>query len=142
VLLAALVAGYLILTPDEYEALAESAIYSSAFLANVYFWLHTGYFDQSAETMPLLHLWSIGVEEQFYLIWPLSIVLIWRYVRLSRAATLASLIVITALLAILCIVWTTYDAKSAFYLPIHPAVAIHSWCIASCPPAHTSLLVG
>jgi peptidoglycan/LPS O-acetylase OafA/YrhL len=117
VLLAALVAGYLILTPDEYEALAESAIYSSAFLANVYFWLHTGYFDQSAETMPLLHLWSIGVEEQFYLIWPLSIVLIWRYVRLSRAATLASLIVITALLAILCIVWTTYDAKSAFYLP-------------------------
>ena len=112
-----LLAGYFILTPGEYEDLGMSAIYSSAFLANVYFWLNTGYFDQAAATMPLLHIWSIGVEEQFYLIWPLTLVLVWRFVRLGRAATLIALIVATVLLALLCIVWTQYDAKSAFYLP-------------------------
>src|SRR6478752_6710203 len=112
-----LIAGYLVLTPSEYAALGKSAVYSSAFLANIYFWLHTGYFDQAADTMPLLHLWSIGVEEQFYAIWPLSVVLVWRYLKLGRTATLSALIGTTALLALLCVVWTAYDAKSAFYLP-------------------------
>jgi len=112
-----LLAGYFMLTPAEYDTLGASAVYSSAFLANVYFWLHTGYFDQGADTMPLLHLWSIGVEEQFYLIWPLSLVVVWRYVRLGPSATLAALTGVTLLLALLCVVWTGYDAKSAFYLP-------------------------
>jgi peptidoglycan/LPS O-acetylase OafA/YrhL len=116
-LTAVLLAGYFILTPDEYQALGESAAYSSTFMANVYFWLHTGYFDQSADSMPLLHLWSIGVEEQFYLIWPLSLVLVWRYVRLGPSASLVALTLVTVVLALLSVVWTSYDAKSAFYLP-------------------------
>jgi hypothetical protein len=94
-----------------------SAIYSALFIPNIYFWLNTGYFDQAAMTMPLLHLWSIGVEEQFYLMWPLALVLSWRFVRLSRPTTLIVLIALTALLVLLCIVWTQHDAKSAFYLP-------------------------
>jgi peptidoglycan/LPS O-acetylase OafA/YrhL len=112
-----LLAGYFVLTPGEYEDLAMSAIYSAAFLPNVYFWLNTGYFDLAAMTMPLLHLWSIGVEEQFYLMWPATLVLVWRFVPLSRQATLIALIVVTALLVLLCVVWTHYDAKAAFYLP-------------------------
>jgi len=116
-LAAVLLAGYFILTPDEYQTLGASAAYSSAFMANVYFWLHTSYFDQYANTMPLLHLWSIGVEEQFYLIWPLFMVLVWRYVRLSQSAALVALACATILLAILCVVWTGIDSKSAFYLP-------------------------
>jgi len=109
--------GYFILTPAEYDALGKSAVYSSAFLANVYFWLHTGYFDKAADTMPLLHLWSIGIEEQFYLIWPLSVVLVWRQLRLSQRSTLRALIVATVLLAALCVLWSERDAKSAFFLP-------------------------
>jgi len=110
--------GYFILTPGEYEDLAWSAIYSSAFLANVYFWLNTGYFDQAAVMMPLLHLWSIGVEEQFYLMWPAALVLAWRFFYpLTRQATLIALIGATVLLFAVCVVWTYYDAKAAFYLP-------------------------
>jgi peptidoglycan/LPS O-acetylase OafA/YrhL len=67
--------------------------------------------------MPLLHLWSIGVEEQIYFMWPATLVLVWRFVPLSRQATLIALIAVTALLVALCIVWTHYDAKAAFYLP-------------------------
>ncbi len=112
-----LIAGYFVLTPGEYEDLAWSAIYSSAFLANIYFWLNTGYFDLAAVTMPLLHLWSIGVEEQFYLMWPAMLVLVWRFAPLSRQATLIALIAVTVVLVAVCIVWTHYDAKAAFYLP-------------------------
>ena len=116
-ILAVLVMGYFVLTPGEYADLGKSAVFSSAFLANVYFWLNTGYFDALAETMPLLHIWSIGVEEQFYVIWPLTLVLLWHHSRLGKKATLTATAIATALLAILCIVWTAYDSKSAFYLP-------------------------
>jgi peptidoglycan/LPS O-acetylase OafA/YrhL len=116
-ILAVLLIGYFVLTPGEYEDLGMSAVYSSAFLANVYFWLNTGYFDQSAEAMPLLHIWSIAVEEQFYLVWPLTLALLWRYVRLSRTATLVALVVATCLLLLFCVILTAYDPKTAFYLP-------------------------
>jgi peptidoglycan/LPS O-acetylase OafA/YrhL len=112
-----LLLGYFMLTPGEYKDLGKSALYSSAFLANVYFWLNTGYFDLSAESMPLLHIWSIAVEEQFYVMWPLTLVLLWRFCPMSRAATLKALIIATVLLAIVCIVWTAHDAKTAFFLP-------------------------
>jgi peptidoglycan/LPS O-acetylase OafA/YrhL len=114
---AVLLLGHLMLTPGEYEALAMSAAYSAAFLPNIYFWLNTGYFDQSASAMPLLHLWSIGVEEQFYMIWPVTLAVVWRLPKMGRAATLAALTGGIALLALLCILWTSHDSKSAFYLP-------------------------
>jgi peptidoglycan/LPS O-acetylase OafA/YrhL len=78
-LVTALVAGLLLLLPTEIEALAWSAAAAAASLANVYFWATTDYFAQAAEATPLLHTWSLGVEEQFYLFYPLLLLGIQRF---------------------------------------------------------------
>jgi len=63
--------GTLIFTPEHFSALAQSAIYSILAASNVYFWSQTGYWDLQSNLKPLLHIWSLSVEEQFYLVWPL-----------------------------------------------------------------------
>ncbi|MFW2405972.1 MAG: acyltransferase family protein [Gammaproteobacteria bacterium] len=71
-----LVAAQLLLLPSDAVDVAKSAVASVLGLANVYFWLFqdTGYFAADMRETPLLHLWSLGVEEQFYAIWPLTLV--------------------------------------------------------------------
>ncbi|MGJ7902843.1 acyltransferase family protein [Lysobacter sp. 1R34A] len=73
VCVAAVVAAVLyVASPDDQRAMAQSAAASLLFVGNVFFQSRTGdYFDADSATMPLLHLWSLGVEEQFYLLWPL-----------------------------------------------------------------------
>ena len=72
VVLATVVAAQLLLLPEDTAATTRSALWSIAGLANVWFWRHldTGYFAEDSATVPLLHLWSLGIEEQFYLLWP------------------------------------------------------------------------
>ncbi|MEG8202712.1 acyltransferase family protein [Pseudomonas sp. 5FOS] len=67
-----LLVGSLMMLPIDVKALSESAIGTTLSAANIYFWLFldTGYFAASSDTVPLLHMWSLGVEEQFYMIWP------------------------------------------------------------------------
>jgi peptidoglycan/LPS O-acetylase OafA/YrhL len=79
-----IVAGGLILYPQPYIALGKSMAASALFAANVYFWRDTGYFSAPAAETPLLHLWSLGVEAQFYLLFPLFLMLLGRW-RLSSA---------------------------------------------------------
>lgn len=71
-----LIAGQILLLPDDSASLAKSAFWSAASMANVYFWIFqdTSYFAISSEQLPLLHLWSLGVEEQFYILWPLALI--------------------------------------------------------------------
>src|SRR5690606_33523639 len=75
VLAACLAAGWWLLVPADYAALGRHAAASAGFLANLAFWLEADYFAPAADTLPLLHLWSLGVEEQFYLAWPLLLLL-------------------------------------------------------------------
>ena len=70
VLTVALAAGWYWLLSAEFAPLAKSAAAAAGFVANVQFWREAGYFDSAAELKPLLHLWSLAVEEQFYLVWP------------------------------------------------------------------------
>jgi len=71
VLGACLLVGWFILLPDEYLQLGKHAFFGAVFGSNLILYSESGYFDTSASTKILLHLWSLGIEEQFYLLWPL-----------------------------------------------------------------------
>jgi peptidoglycan/LPS O-acetylase OafA/YrhL len=78
VMLAAVLAtGSIVLLNDEYRQLGKHIAAGSGFVANVALWRESGYFDNSGATKPLLHLWSLGVEEQFYIVWPLTLLIAW-----------------------------------------------------------------
>jgi peptidoglycan/LPS O-acetylase OafA/YrhL len=67
------------LAPAEMRELSRSAMPAMLFCANIFFQMNSGgYFHAASDTMPLLHLWSLGVEEQFYLLWPLLLVVLLR----------------------------------------------------------------
>lgn len=70
-LIAVLIAGSISLFPDEFQRLGKHIFAGSTFTSNFALWNESGYFDTAAEVKPLLHLWSLGIEEQFYLFWPL-----------------------------------------------------------------------
>lgn len=72
------IASILIFSPQHLESFGASLIHAITSLSNFYFWTDSGYFDLSNEVKPLLHTWSLSVEEQFYLLWPLFILLLYR----------------------------------------------------------------
>ena len=82
VLAFALVFGLYALTPDEYRNLGKHVYSGALFISNITLWQEAGYFDAEAQAKPLLHLWSLGIEEQFYLCFPL---VLWLCARKGRA---------------------------------------------------------
>lgn len=82
VLIATSIASALILLPTDLVGYAKSVVSALAFVANIYFWRDTNYFAQASEEKPLLNLWSLSVEEQFYIFFPLLLVLLVRFPRL------------------------------------------------------------
>jgi peptidoglycan/LPS O-acetylase OafA/YrhL len=81
VVVGTLLAAEWLLLPEDARSAAKAALMAFASMANVHFWLNldTGYFAASSNEAPLLHLWSLGVEEQFYMIWPLVAIVICRW---------------------------------------------------------------
>lgn len=104
-----LAAGPILLLPQELAALGHSAAATAAMAANVWFWTQVGYFAPLADGELLLHSWSLGVEEQFYLLYPLLLLAAWR-----RPALLLALLG-GASFALACW-WTAKDYPAAFYL--------------------------
>lgn len=79
VLLASVIAGAFILSPADLTRLNTSALFSLLGVSNIYIWVKYGnYFAADASEAPLLHTWSLGIEEQFYVIWPLLILVLYR----------------------------------------------------------------
>lgn len=96
-------AATLIYPPDLLIETASSSIAALFSLSNVYFWLDSGYFDSESVLKPLLHTWSLSVEEQFYLVWPAILVLTLRRSAITAAIVLgaASIAAVVAGLLIL-----------------------------------------
>ena len=112
-LLATLAGGLFILTPEQLAELGESALATSVFSSNLYFFFGAGYFAGPSEAKPLLHTWSLAVEEQFYILFPLLLLIVHRW-RGNRY--LAVLITIAAASLAACIAWTPIDATATFFL--------------------------
>jgi peptidoglycan/LPS O-acetylase OafA/YrhL len=90
--LATLAFGWYVLLQQEFSQLGKHIAAAAGFLSNLVLWRESGYWDNDTVTKPLLHLWSLGVEEQFYLVWPLMLALFYRVrigVLLFLAGTLA-----------------------------------------------------
>ena len=83
--LTTLLAGALLLMPTDRLALIKSLIASTLFASNIYFLrATTGYFASDSDEMPLLHNWSLSVEEQFYLVWPLTLLVLLRFTNVKK----------------------------------------------------------
>lgn len=105
--------AWMLLQPKELEDFANSVIAAAIFSSNILFWREAGYFDAAAELKPLLHTWSLAVEEQYYILFPLFLFFVWRF---GRKAVLGSLVFFfVASLALGH--WAAMDKPSAsFYL--------------------------
>lgn len=109
--------GWFALFPDELKMLGKHMFAGSAFVSNFFFWNEVGYFDTAAETKPLLHLWSLGIEEQFYIVWPILLVFAYR-----RKANLALVLLAFAGLSFLLNIGGLRPYPTAtFYSPISRA---------------------
>jgi len=71
VMFACLPAAWLLMTPQDLRSFSQSLIAVPVFSSNILFWLSSGYFETSAEFKPLLHTWSLAVEEQYYVFFPI-----------------------------------------------------------------------
>jgi peptidoglycan/LPS O-acetylase OafA/YrhL len=113
VLAATLAAGYVLLLPSELARLADQTLASAGFVQNLVLASGSGYFHADARTTPLLHLWSLGIEEQFYLLWPIIILIAVR-LRIPTAA-------VAAYLGTFSLGWCLFRPETAnagaFFLP-------------------------
>lgn len=113
VLSSTLLFGWFGLLPEEYKDMNLQVISGIGFVANILFWWQSGYFDASAETKPLLHLWSLGIEEQFYIFWPF---VLW-YLTKKKFNVLYVTIALALVSLIICIITTSTHPTAAFYSP-------------------------
>lgn len=110
-----LAAPYFLPPFGEVQGTAKSALAALLFAANLWFWKSgEDYFNPDSGDEPLLHLWSLGVEEQFYLCWPLALWLGWRWRR--RAGSTVVLLLLAALSLAAALYWTRPGNAAAFYL--------------------------
>lgn len=113
VLISCYVFGWLGLFADEFEQLGKHIAGGAAFVSNIVLLNESGYFDNSSETKPLLHLWSLGVEEQFYFLWP---IILWASWKLRTNILAVSAVLFTASFAF-NISMIKGDPVTIFYSP-------------------------
>lgn len=114
VLAASYALGWHLLLPDEFKQLGKHIAAGAGFISNLVLWNETGYFDKASYTKPLLHLWSLGIEEQFYIFWPLLLGLVWK-----RRLNFLAITVLVAVVSFTINVFTaSSDSVADFYSPL------------------------
>lgn len=101
------------LFPSDLKDFSKSLIGVSLFASNILFWRQSGYFDNAAELKPLLHTWSLGVEEQFYVFFPLFLMLAWRF---GKRWVMAIILAVSLLSLVLAQLGSTSHMLATFYL--------------------------
>ena len=115
--LAVLTFGYFWVDPIKYEEMAKSVVVSILFVSNIQLWKQVGYFDISANEKWLLHTWSLSVEWQFYLLYPLFMYLLYRFFRTRRRVGAAILVAIVLSFGLSVLLAGVRPASAFFLLP-------------------------
>ncbi|WP_175947826.1 acyltransferase family protein [Burkholderia pyrrocinia] len=137
VLLATYAMGWFSLYGDEYRELTKHIVAGAGFVSNWASWTEAGYFDQAAEAKPLLHLWSLGVEEQFYIVWPL---LLWAAYKARRIGWVCAAIGLASFVMNVALVG--HHPSAAFYWPITRMWELLAGAALAISAAHVRIIGG
>lgn len=109
---ASFTAAAFLFSPEDFKQMSGSTVYALSGISNLFFWMQSGYFDSESTVKPLLHTWSLSVEIQFYILWPLILVSVTRLTKNVLAATLVIFVVGAAA----AYFFLQQDASGAFFL--------------------------
>ncbi|MBN2866561.1 MAG: acyltransferase [Thiotrichales bacterium] len=110
-----LMLGWFWLATLEYQSLGQQSLYSLGFISNFGYYFSSGYFDSGSHEKWLLHTWSLAVEAQFYLLFPIFVSLFWKFTRSLKSLTVA--LAILFIMSFALNMWLVYrDPSAAFYL--------------------------
>lgn len=109
--------GWVTLFDKEFEQLGKHVAGGAFFVSNLFLWAESGYFDTASEVKPLVHLWSLGIEEQFYIVWPLLLWGMYRFGRRVGSNVIVSTIVLMITSFILGLL--ALDSVGGYYSPIN-----------------------
>lgn len=112
-ILLTLFAGLFIFSVNDFKMLGEASVYTIFSISNILFWLQDNYFGGSAIIKPLLHTWSLGIEEQFYLIWPLLLLTLYKFSNKILYVAFAFLFIISLAL---CFIFIKQFPSAVFFL--------------------------
>jgi peptidoglycan/LPS O-acetylase OafA/YrhL len=117
IIFASIILSWLVMLPSQIKDFGQSVLAAIGFSSNIYFWLKLDYWGQSAEFVPLLHIWSLAVEEQFYFIFPFIVILAKKK---SSLKGLTLIIILTSFISMVAM-QLMGNTSEAFYLPVFRA---------------------
>ena len=128
VLCATYLYGWFFIVGSDFASLGKHIFGGAFFISNILLWKESGYFDASSQLKPLLHLWSLGIEEQFYLFWPLLLV----FLRKNINGILALSVSILLISLVLSIYHTVQGTAAAYYSPLSRSWELMAGAIVAC----------
>ena len=114
VICSSLIFAWFFLFPTDFVLLGKHSTAGILNISNFVLWSESGYFDTASTRKPFLHFWSLGIEEQFYLVWPLLLIIFFKF----RRHVLACIVLLTVLSFVLNVIATYTDRTLAFYMPV------------------------